>query len=351
MLGFLLWRSPFYRSLATATQSGSAMHITAEEAAAARAVKPSADPVRKEIDAYRLKVRALYNDRKFDDLEKEAIELRKSKETFRNGSWKIVQFYTSLECGEKEPESMWKLHEQIHRDWIAAYPASVTARVAQAEFFVNYAWHARGSDYADKVTQDGWKLFGDRLVAARTTLEESRNFPEKDPYWWRVGLTVALGQEWPKPVYDHLVEEAQQFEPKFWGYQTARAYSLLPRWYGRPGEWETYASQAAANPDGLGPEIYARIVMNLRHFYGNIFQESNASWPKTRDGLALLRQKYPDTLEFTSETALLAASAQDRPVAQAAFQELGDTYLPEVWHRPDLYAHVRHWVETGEWGK
>jgi len=79
------------------------------------------------------------------------------------------------------------------------------------------------------VTKEGWQLFRERLELARNTLVESRELTDKDPFWWLVALGVALGQHWPKNEYDQLLEEAKAFEPKFWGYDMARARSLLPR--------------------------------------------------------------------------------------------------------------------------
>ena len=307
------------------------------------------DPVQEEIYAAKLKTRQAYNERRFDDLEKEAAELRKTKEVFGNGSWKIAQFYDALTCSADEPESMWQLHDRIHQEWIAAKPESISARVAYAEFFTDYAWRARGTAFADKVTEKGWQLFAERLAAARKVLEEARALEEKDPYWWMAALTVALGQSWDAAQYKVLLAEAHKFEPKYWGYDTSRAYSLLPRWLGQPGDWEAYAEEAAARPDGLGAELYARIVIRLRGFHENIFRESKASWPKTREGLAELLRKYPDSLGLLSEAAMLATMAEDRTLAKELFDRIGDRYLPSVWRKPERLAHFRHWAETGNW--
>jgi hypothetical protein len=180
-------------------------------------------------------------------------------------------------------------------------------------------------------------------------LTEARKLPERDPVWWMIAMRVALGESWPKEHYDRLVEEAVSFEPKFWGYDITRAYSLLPRWHGEPGDWEAYAAQAAERPDGLGAETYARFVIHLRGFHGNVFQESNASWPKTREGLQQLLDKYPNSLEIASNAALLASTAQDRGMAQQMFARIGDQYLPGVWRKPERFVHCRNWVATGEW--
>ena len=317
----------------------------AEQAAAAK-LKAVKDPVLEEIYAFRLEVRQDYNNRRFTELEKRAVELRRAKALFDNGSWKLMQFYESFTCRPEEPESMWQLHDQIHRDWITAFPQSVTARMAYADFLVSYAWHARGSGFADKVTPEGWRLFRERIAAGGRTLEEARELPERDPMWWSVTLGLARGQAWSKNDYDRAVEEAKSFEPRFWNYDIDRAESLLPRWYGKPGDWESYAEEAAARSDGLGDEIYARIVMSLRSYYGNIFRETKASWPKTRAGLERLRQRYPRSLEILSKAALLAVLADDRALAKEMFDQLGDKYLANVWQKPEYFVRHRKWAES-----
>lgn len=331
------------------TAAGAAENIDATERMEATSLRPSRDPIQDEIYAFRLRARQAYNSRSFDELEKMASALRSSKETFGNGSWKIAQFYQAFACREDEPESMWTLHQQIHRDWITAKPASVTAQVAYADFLTDYAWRARGSGYVDSVTEEGWRLFRERMASARAALDEARKLKEKDPYLWLVGLEIARGQEWSKAEYDSWLTEAKSIEPKFWGYDTERAFSLLPRWYGKPGEWEAYAEEASARPDGLGAETYARIVIHLRGYHENIFTESKASWPKVRDGLAEMRKKYPTSLEIVSHSALLATMGQDRALAKAMFDQLGDTYLPGVWRRPERFVHFRTWARTGQW--
>jgi len=314
---------------------------TRQQQSFAAGLKPVKDPVSEKIYAFRLDVRQAYNNRRFDDLDRTAEELRTSKEVFGNGSWKIVQFYAAFECRNSEPESMWQLHDQIHQAWIAAKPDSITARVAYADFLVSYAWRARGSGYADTVTPQGWNLFKSRIAAAHKVLDEARPLKDKDPCWWNVALDIARSQGLERTEYDALVAEAHAFEPRFWGYDVERAFSLLPRWYGKPGEWEAYAEQTAARPDGLGVELYARIVIFLKSYHDNILQESKASWPKTLEGLARMRSAYPESLTILHDTAHLASLAGDWKLAKDTFDQIGDRYVDECWSSADEFVRLR----------
>ena len=324
-------------------------NIDQTEQEIAKGLKAVTDPVRQEIDAFKVATRKIFDERRFDDLEKLAADLRANKSLFRDGSWKILHFYESFTLSTKEEDKTWKAVEKINQEWIDAKPGSITAYVAQANFFVDYAWYVRGSGFASSVSDRENFSFAKRLESAFEILRTSRTFPEKDPMWWNVALTTAIGQGWPKADFDHLIDEAVAFEPNYHSHDLQRAYSLLPRWHGEPGDWEAYAMKAAERKGGLGAETYARIVIDLRRYHEQIFRNSKASWPKTKEGLQQLRMKYPESLEFINEAALLATMAEDQAYAREMFDLLGDTYLPFVFRKPESFAHYRHWAQTGTW--
>jgi len=328
-----------------------AENIDKEEALEAIRLQSVTDPVADKIEAYRKQMAELFYAQKFEALEKEASAARASKEVFGNGSWKIVQFYQAFERKSEDALGIWNVAEDTHNAWLKAFPNSVTARIAYADFLTNYAWHARGTGYADTVTSEGGRLMHERLTKAGKVLNDALKLPEKDPMLHLVALYVALGKGLDKPDYDKLLEEAHASEPTFWGYDTARAYSLLPRWYGNKGDWEAFAVTAAERPDGPGMEVYARIMMRMVDFHENVFRESKASWPKTKEGLDILRKKYPESLEILSFAALLATCAFDNKSAKAYFEELGDRYLEKssVWPSKESFIHYRKWARTGKW--
>ena len=191
--------------------------FTAEEIAAAAKLKPATDPAQDEIYDFRFAVHQDHNHRRFADLEQRAAALRRARSLFGNGSWKISEFYESLSCRSDEPESMWQLHDRIHHDWIAAFPQSVTARTAYADFLVSYAWQAHGHGFANTVTAKGWQLFKERIATARRALEGAFKLPERDPVWWRLALEVGHAQGWRKDEYDRAVDAATSSEPRFLG--------------------------------------------------------------------------------------------------------------------------------------
>lgn len=309
-------------------------------------VKVTKDKITTEIEQFRLKTRTLYNTSKFDELEALATQLRADRARFGNGSWKIFQFYDSLTCRPEEPENMWQLHDRIHQNWVAAKPRSITAHVAHAEFFADYAWHARGTGFSDKVTKEGWRLFAERLTKAKEVLDKSKDLEPRCPMWWHVSMTVARGQDWSRDDFEKLFQEAKAFEPQFWGHDVSKAGFLLPRWHGQPGEWEYTTTLEIDRPKGLGLETYSRVVNAMRDYYKNIFRESKASWPQTRDGFILMRQRYPDSLEILSAYCQMACLAEDHAVARTLFDELGGRMVADIWRDQNNFRHWRNWAYT-----
>ncbi|MFD2255761.1 hypothetical protein ACFSSA_03650 [Luteolibacter algae] len=324
-------------------------HIdTAERIEAAKLITTE-DPANHEIRIFTAEIRGAFDEGKFDQLEKIAAELRNSRALFPNGSWKSKVFYDALDNRFNQGEDFWLTDFKTYEAWEKAFPNSLTRRIGLINMLTEYAWHARGNGYASDVTRENHRLFQERLAMAAEIFGETRNHPDKDACCQLAAMTVALGQGWPKKDFQTLTKEALAIDPTFWHIYPSHCYAMLPRWYGEEGEWEKIALEAANAPGGLGDEVYARIVINLSSYYGNIFRESRALWPRTRDGLAILSKKYPTSLEFPSQTARLATMGNDRALAKASFDQIGEKYLESVWKKPERLVHFRTWAETGKW--
>lgn len=318
---------------------GVAQRIAAVELVEAR------DPIQTEIKRFAAEVRGMFEEERFDELDRMERELVESQALFPDGKWKLTRFYWALgERYDRKPDQ-WVADWQRYVRWIKQNPASLAARTGLGDFFISYAWYGKRSEGG----RLGEKLFNERLEQAYAVLSEARKLPEQDPFWYMSMARVALAQKWPPERYDALVEEGLKLAPSYWSLATSRPYSLLPKWGGAPGEWEKWADREYAREGGLGAESYARILTMMPDNYNNVFAETGASWSKTREGLVMLRQKYPESGEILNYTAKLAALAGDRELAKEMFALMGNTYVENVWKSPAQVIQFRHWAETGEW--
>jgi hypothetical protein len=110
------------------------------------------------------------------------------------------------------------------------------AQTIKGAYYTEYAWMARGSDWASKVTPEGWKLFGERLkVAADCLLDAIRLDPTNaEAMEWMI--VVCKGQGRPREELDKYLQAAVRANPiGTEAYINALEY-LRPRWHGTPQE-------------------------------------------------------------------------------------------------------------------
>jgi len=324
-------------------------NIDEAEKIAAREMVKTLDDAQKEIDIFSQRVRRTFEDRRFAVLEKVAGELRDSKELFQDGSWKLKVFHDAFDKPPTGTTRQWQQDFAAYGAWKQEFPDSVTARTAQIGTIVSWAWDARGTKYANETSTNAFAIFHERLKSALVIFEEARALPEKDPCLQLAGMRIALGQAWDAKYFDLLISEALAFDPTFYHILVLRSYSLLPRWHGAPGDWEDFAEETNEILGGLGSETYARIIIARAQDYTSIFVSTRASWPETRKGLMILRDKYPDSFEILSYTAKLATLGNDRKLANECFEKIGNRHCSTVWKNPEHLVHYRTYAQTGKW--
>lgn len=332
-------------------KAGPVENIDSAERIAAARLMEAQDRIGHEIKIFMAEVRGAFDEKKFDVLEAKAKELRASKAIFGDGSWKIYRFYLAVDNRFHSGDDGYLTDLETHQEWEKAYPDSLTQKIALAEMLTEYAWYIRGSGYADTVTPEKWKIFKERISRAEKVIIAARNHEEKDPYLWQTAVRTGLGKGYDKKSFDAIVAESRKYFPKYWHVETSRAYSLLPRWYGEKGDWEAFAKEASEQPDGLGAETYARIVISMMGYYGNVYRDSpgKPSWEITKEGLDIMKQKYPASIKVDNYCARLGTLGSDRDYAKSAFDRLGDEYVKSIWKKPERFVHFRGWAQTGKW--
>lgn len=260
--------------------------------------------------------------------------------------WRILAFYEDVSEPTTDTPDGWQKHEALLDQWIQESPKSITALITKAKFLTRYAWKARGNGLANTVTPEGWKLFGERLAKATELLGDARKMQEKDPYLWNVAQSTALGLGTERESYEKLFNEATAFEPTFFSYYQSKAYHLLPRWHGQPGEWEQFAEDSIKTCP-LGLEIYARIVFSMSTHHTNVFAESKASWEKAKSGFDLIRKRYPDSTLVIRDYLKLCKQANDREQAKILLKALDLRLDSKVWRRIKIVTDIYKWAYDG----
>ncbi len=266
-------------------------------------------------------VKSLLKKNDFAGLDSYADKLRLTEVSTATGSSPMDYFLDYISVASYQPEIAWTNRLDTISKWMKEQPNSDTAKISYAHVLVGYAWKARGGGWADTVTEEGWKLMGERLAQALEILHQVKH---RTPQWYTVSQVVALGQGWDRTRYENLVNECHSRYPQYKSIIFEKAYWLQPKWYGREGEAPKYVSDEANKVPGLaGDVLYAQIVWSLDFSFENVIKEAKLDWARTKRGLKEIIRQHPDSLLTRGELAFLAQQMEDKPTQLSAFEEQG----------------------------
>lgn len=295
------------------------------------------DEEKREADELAVESARLFQAGRLDDLDARAAFWRKGRERTLLDAWKEATVYSAItvDSDDEAADSDHEARIRLFEAWSATRPASVTARLALGRQWYKYAWKARGHGYASETTEEGARLFRERLEKARVLFEETALMPDTSPVVYRELLGLARSQGWDGAKTDDLLRRAVAFEPDYLEYYDTRATTLLPRWGGSDEEVAHFAAASAdARKDGRGDELYARILWSLAWAYEGEKRspfDAGFSWPRVRAGLGQLLARRPQSTAWLSRGAKLALAAGDKETARKMFTALGGRCDQSVW--------------------
>jgi len=298
-------------------------------------------------------VREQFNRGDYNTLETLARTWRRGNERFLDGHWKIQAFYDAISESDVSDEAEWKAVLDRLETWKTERLDDVTPYILKASLYEDLAWKARGGGFSHTVTDEGWRLFSERLELARNELEAIREQRFVCPQWHLAMLSIALGQGWSREHYDALYEEAMTNKPEYHFYSCNKAKYLQEKWYGKPGEWAAFAKSLVTRyPDGLGEILYAYVLWNVRPGMENLldeqdlrfFGDTGAEWGLCQAGFERLRKDYPESMWILNNYALFAGKAGDRETLNRLLIELGDRCDMNVWVTWENVAYSRMWA-------
>jgi hypothetical protein len=245
----------------------------------------------------------------YDPLEKVADAMR-ADPWYHGKAGSLSSMYEAFRLGDWFSDSQGKMYLGLARAWVSARPKSPTAKVALAKLLVDLAWKARGSGYADTVTEEGWRGFKAHLQEAEGLLvgvDEAGQDPEAS----RLLLVVDMGESWSTDRRAEVMKRAMSRFPRYLPLYTAYSTALLPRWGGAIGAQESFALEASrATRSELGLGVYALVALNAAEYeQDDLFHRSTFEWPLIRQGVRDLVSRHllaPGGLQEASRVASLA---------------------------------------------
>jgi len=180
----------------------------------------------------------------------------------------------------------------------------------------SYAWKARGNGVANDVSENGWKLFGERLDQCKAVLDQVKDRPGE---WYTAMQRCALGQSWDRAAYDGLVNEGLKRNPDYDTIIFVKGYWLQPRWHGEEGEFEKFLAAADKRGGGAGDALYARSVWYLDTVIHDVMNQTNVGWPRVKAGFQQIIKTFPQSHTARGMLSILALEKDDLKTAENAF--------------------------------
>jgi hypothetical protein len=300
------------------------------------------------FDRFEETVRVMIEKDQFEMLDQMADKARAEKSRMPGGAWTLRAIYEALETPRKgiynSPESAWvDLLDRLKR-WTSLRPGSITARVALADAQMQYAWKARGGGYADSVSDDGWKVFGERLQLAAKTLKEASTLPAKCPDWYLAMQLLAQDMGASREEQTAFFEKAIAFEPDYYYYYRTQAKTLLPKWGGKEGEMTAFAARIADRVGGKkGDMIYFRIASAVNCHCDSDRDLYGMQWSRIKSGYIAVEEQYGEFVGYMNQMASMAGNAGDPVYAEEMFKRIGQAWDPQVWNNRKYFDEVRDW--------
>jgi len=301
------------------------------------------------LQKYQLAIQQLFQQERYDEIERIANEARSTKAQWPGGFWKIHAIYAGITqplLTNKVNEALWPQFLTRLEHWKSQYPNSITARVTLAFYYNAYAWDARGGGYSDSVTEEGWRLLAERSEMARKTLEEAQTLPTKCPEWFLAMMVVASGQEWDEEKQTALFERAVAFNPEYYYYYQNYAELKLPKWGGEEGDVAAFAEAMADRIGGKkGDLLYYQIAASIICACDNDQGGYGMSWPRIQQGYAVLEETYGASIYQQNKMALIASLAGQPEYAKALFARIGENWDVDIWRTHDYFAKSKRYAD------
>lgn len=284
------------------------------------------------VDALQAMSAPLVDQSKFENIERVAAQYRDEGAQAADGrSLYPIFCYVISQLVDARPSP-----DDFLREWRRKIPRSSIAAAMAAERIYRAAWKARGSGFADTVKPEQWARFYELVGQADKTLEAARKYAARDPYWHQMKISTSF----------HLPHGERSYEQSLKNAVTATRYDhslyfgavsdFTPKWGGSWQEVDAFARLAAAmTHDRDGDAFYARVYWYVAQSEympsGDIFKDTEVSWPLMKRGFEDLIARYPHSAWNLNAFAGFACVAGDEETLRSLWPKIGAFLIPRAW--------------------
>jgi hypothetical protein len=206
-------------------------------------------------------------------------------------------------------------------------PGSAVPLLYKGVNYKDYAWDARGSGWANTVTEDGWKNMKERLATAEEALTAAWKIDPEDTRFATEMIGVELGQGKGREHMELWFKRAMEAAPFNFEACKKKLYYLEPKWHGSREEMLDFGHELLADGNW---EARLPLILVDAHFALARYEKGQAYWTTQGvwEDVQAVYEAYlkfdPDSTHDRSMYAKLACWCGQWTAAHAQFQKLGD---------------------------
>jgi hypothetical protein len=280
-------------------------------------------------DSLKNLVGKLITNQQFDDVDRLFDDWSDRGDRMADGQWMLMAFDGLLSDTFGKVVN-WDGYRQFIINWRSQRPKSRAAALAEAIYWIDYAWSARGPFDASTVSDEGRRLFDERLRKADSVLQDCKPYAASSPLWGYLKLNVGIGLNEPKDVLLAEFWETAAKAPYFYPLYSAMATALTPQWGGDWKVLDDFVKAAVKNTQSVeGRSIYARIYWSVAGH--GIFNYSKANWPEMKASMEDMIQRYPHSGWLLNKYASYACLAEDETTFVQLRLRIGKAIVADAW--------------------
>jgi hypothetical protein len=213
------------------------------------------------------------------------------------------------------------------------HPARAAIR---GDFLMTWAWQARGSGWANTVTEQGWRDMADRLEQASKVLTDAYTKNPGDYLSATVMIGVELGQGNGRAVMETWFERAMKGHPNNFAACVSKGWYLQPRWHGSPEDEIQFGLECVktGNWKAKIPTVLLTGIGDLADDRDDVYRNDEV-WKLVSPVYEEFLKRYPDSIAFRTSYADCAARGGRIDVLRAQLALLGTNWDRSEWSDAD----------------
>ncbi len=287
--------------------------------------------------------------KKYDSLEKHLSSLLREKSKDEEGRSLLSNAYHKL-CFNPDAKHSFETWLTYFKDLQKQDESSHFANACLGLFYIQYAWHARGTGWANTIVEEGRRLFKERLLIARDYLEKTYESDHSDPIVPARLIDVALGLGLAKEEMEKQFQRAILADPADIQAYREKLIYLMPKWYGSEEQMFDFAKEAAktAPPNSIVPLVLAEAhwEMYYRSDDRASYFKNPMVWYEVKNVYFTLIKRYPDSREVHNRLAVAAYLAGDYEITRNELRVIKDDWLEDVWGNKKFFEKIKKEVSS-----